>query len=276
MEGGGPPFAVCPKCGAFVLGPPPCPACGFAPWPPAYFVRVPTAPAYVPQAEPSLPWASNKWWRRTRWGLLLTAVGLLLAWIPYVSAIAVLFLSLGSTFLFLGARGAGRRHEVFVVLAFLLLALGGVLVGIFVSAFLLEAYDAGQTGRSLAVLQDAARLLIWGTLPATFCIAGGFALQVASLLPGRQRWLLLGLCLLLAATASIATVFSDPEVLTLGPTPVRLGPVADFLTRLSFYRMLEAPAYVGLGVLYLTTHEAVGVRGLRSDSAPVAANPGKG
>ncbi|HYS72043.1 MAG TPA: hypothetical protein VEM95_06435 [Thermoplasmata archaeon] len=192
--------------------------------------------------------------RRTRRGLLLTALGLMLSWIPFVSAVGALLLSLGSTFLFLGARGAGRRHEIAVVLAFLVLAIGGVAIGFLLGTFLLQAYDAAFAGRPFSTLRDAASLLVWATLPATVAVASGFGLQVVALLPPRRQRVLLGLCALLVASAVAATWLSDPEVAALGPVRVTYGSVSEFLLRLSLYRMVEAPAYIGLGLLYLATY----------------------
>ena len=128
----------------------------------------------------------------------------------------------------------------------------------------------------MSVLRQSASLLIWGTLPATFSVAVGFGLQVLRIIPSRHRLPLVGLVLLLGATAAIATVLSDPEILNLGSTPIRVGTVADLLLRLSLNRMLEAPAYVGLGLLYLLAHWEIGVHGLTPTAAGPAADPGKG
>lgn len=193
-------------------------------------------------------------WRRTRLGLALSGIGLLLTWVPFVAAISVLFLSLGSTFLFLGARAAGRKHEVRVSLAFLFLAAGGVIVGVLTAAFLLQAYDAARARQPLSSLRDIAGLLNWGTLPATFLLAGGFGLQAVTLLPRRGARILLTLCALLAATAAVATWLAGPEVATLGNAPVRTGAVVDYLFRLSLFRLVEAPAYVGLAIAYFLAY----------------------
>jgi len=171
-----------------------------------------------------------------------------------VAAVAALFLSLGSTFLFLGARAAGRRHEVSVVLAFALLTAGGVIIGVAVGSFLLQSYDAAREGLPLRDLRDTASLLIWGTLPGTALIVAGFALQVFHLLPHRERLILVLLSVFLIAAAVGATVLADPELAALDDRFTRGALIADFLLRVSLYRLLEAPSYIGLAILYLTAY----------------------
>ena len=253
MGGMGPSWGTCPSCGAFVVGPPPCPTCGYVP-PSAR--SAPARPVLIPKSGFANAYEAvqAKLWRRTRRGLLLTAIGLLISWIPFVAVVSVFFLSFGSTFLFLGARAAGRKHEVCVVLAFLMLAVGGVVIGILLGAFLLEAYGAARAGLPLSTIRDIAGLVVWGTLPATFVISAAFASQVVTLLPRRQAFTLLGLCGLLAATATLATWFSGSEVVALGAVPIRTATVADFLFRISVYRLVEAPAYVGLAILHVMAY----------------------
>src|SRR3990172_1711775 len=144
MGGGGPSWGTCPSCSAFVTGPPPCPTCGHSPASPGR--TAPGPPVAVPASDYATVYEESqaRRWRRSRTGLVLTAIGLLISWIPIVAAISLFFLSFGSTFLFLGARAAGRTHEVRVVLAFLMLAVGGVVIGVLLGVFLLEAYSAAR------------------------------------------------------------------------------------------------------------------------------------
>jgi len=197
---------------------------------------------------------SERWWRRTRIGLALSAIGLLVSWIPIVAVFGAFFLSFGSTFLFLGAKAAGRRHEVAVVVAFLALAIGGVIVGVLVSAFSLEALEAARQGLPMRSLQEPANLMLWATLPASFALAAGFGLQVVYLIPRRSRTLLLLLSISLILTAIATTWLAAPEVTALNEAPVRGATYADFMIRISVYRMIEAPAYVGLAILYLASY----------------------
>ena len=193
-------------------------------------------------------------WRRTRLGLLLSAVGLLVSWIPIVAVLGAIFLSVGSTFLFLGARAAGRKHEVAVVVAYLVLTVAGAIIGVLLSAFLLQAYDASQRGLPLSDLRGTAALMLWASLPASFALTAGLVLQVAFLVP-RERWRLMSvLAAALGVTATAATWLANADVAALGFAPVRASAIADFLIRVSVYRILEAPAYVGLALLYFTEH----------------------
>jgi len=211
-------------------------------------------------------------WRRTRTGLLLSGLGLALLWIPWVLSLGALFLSLGSTFLFLGARAAGRRHFHAVLVAFLALAAGGVLIGAVLAAFVLEAMDAAYRNLRMEDLRPIAGVLVWGTLPGTLAIAAAVALQVQFLLPRRRRWFPTGLLILLALTAGAATWLSGGELEGLGPALVRMDPVLDLMNRLSLYRALEAPAYVGFAALYVSLYLApeVRARALGLPSAPGA------
>lgn len=202
-------------------------------------------------------------WRRTRAGLLLTSVGLIVLWLPLVAALGALFLSFGSTFLFLGGRAAGRRHEVSVAVAFLLLSIGGVVTGVFFLAFLLEASYAATHGQPLEILAEPARRLLWDTIPGTLALAAGIAIQIHMLVPDVQRRRLYVLAAILAVTALAATWLAEPELAFLDARPVRAGLVVDFLLRLSVYRLLEAPAYLGLALIHL--------RAYSSEDLPVSA-----
>jgi len=210
-------------------------------------------------------------WRRTRAGLLLTSIGLFVLWLPLVAALGALFLSFGSTFLFLGGRAAGRRHEVSVAVAFLLLSIGGVLTGVFFLAFLLEASYGAARGYPMAILEEPARRLLWDTVPGTLALAAGIAVQVHMLVPGDQRRRLYVLAGVLAVTALAATWLAEPELASLDDRPVRAGSVLDFLLRLSAYRLLEAPAYLGLAAIHLRVYANEG--GLASVPPVAAANP---
>lgn len=193
-----------------------------------------------------------------------------MSWIPIVAAVAALFLSFGSTYLFLGAKAAGRRHEVAVVVAFLVLTIGGVILAILVGSFLLQAYNAAQEGLPLSDLRDPAFLLVWASLPATVLVAAGFAVQVVLLVPSRQRRFLWIATAGLVAAAVLATWLADPELAALDARLTRGALVVDFVLRVSLYRMLEAPAYVALAILYLTTYwEAVPRPEGRGAPAPI-------
>lgn len=199
-----------------------------------------------------------RWWRRTRIGLLLSAVGLLVLWAPYASIAGALFLSLGSSFMFLGARAPGSSHRLAVVASLLTFAFGGAVIVTMFAAFALAAYNAARGGVAMSSLRDATRLLLWGSVPGTLLVVAAIALQVNRLLSPRLRSVLFGLAALLAVSVIAATWLAEPELQTLGALPVRTGPVLDFLGRLSLYRLLEAPAYVCLGLLYLAAHRATG------------------
>jgi hypothetical protein len=193
-------------------------------------------------------------WRRTRAGLLLTSIGLIVLWLPLVAALGALFLSFGSTFFFLGGRAAGRKHEVSVAIAFLLLTVGGVITGIFLLAFLLETSSASSQDYPLASLREPARRLLWDTIPGTMALAAGIALQVHRLVPDGQRRRLYLFCAAVVVTAVAATWLAEPELALLDERPVTPGLVLDFLVRISAYRLLEAPAYLGLAAIHLRTY----------------------
>jgi hypothetical protein len=196
-------------------------------------------------------------WRRTRTGLLLTSIGLFVLWLPLVAALGAFFLSFGSTFFFLGARAAGRRHEVSVAVAFLLLSIGGVLTGVFFGAFLLEASYGVSRGYSMALLEEPARRLLWDTVPGTLALAAGIAVQVHVLVPREQRRWLYALAGVLVITAIAATWLAEPELAVLDSRPIRGGSILEFLLRLSAYRLLEAPAYLGLAAIHLRVYLAL-------------------
>ncbi len=207
---------------------------------------------------PPDPWRLRRW-KRTRLGLLLSAIGFLLAWIPLVAAIGALPIAFGSTFLFTGARAVGRRHENAVLIAYLALTVGGVAVGGLVGAFLLQAYHASKSGLALSTLSEPVALMIWGTLPGTVVIGGGFGLQALHLVPRRHRRTLVLTVATLAATAAAATVLSAHEATALPDARVTVASMLDLLTRLSLYRMVEAPSYLLLAILYFVAYWDAGI-----------------
>lgn len=211
-------------------------------------------------------------WRRTRAGLFISALGLLLVWLPWLSIIGALFISLGSSLMFLGARASGRQHRVAVGVAFLAFAVGAAVIVFLFGAFLLRAYQiAGR--ESMAALRPDASLLQWGSLPGTSAIALGLALQVMFLLARRERGILFGLTALLIVTAYVATALAEPEIRALGLETVRTGPVLDLLSRLSVYRIVEAPAYLGLAVVYLFAHHGTTAHPVRPAASPAPQAP---
>ena len=274
MQGGPPPFVICPRCATVFLGGRGyCPRCGLGigiiarPVVPAYVVRTPLAPSDRDR------WFGAQrmktWWRRTRAGLLVTAIGLGLVWVPWISIVGALFISVGSSLLFLGARSWGRPHQVAVGVAFLAFAIGAIVIMFLLGAFLLRAYQiAGR--EPMSALREDAWTLQWGSLPGTAAIALGLVLQVNFLLARRDRGILYGLAALLVATAYVATALAEPEILALGATVVRTGPVLDFLSRLSVYRIVEAPAYLGLLVVYLAARRSSLGLAPREEVAPLA------
>ena len=289
MQGGPPPFVVCPRCGTVLLGGRGyCPRCGLGIGLAAYtgIPRYAGAPAYpgipgyavrtpMPPVDPAVWYGAQrakKRWRRTRVGLLITALGLILVWLPWLSIIGALLISLGSSLLFLGARAGSRPHQVAVTLSFLAFAVGAIVIVFLLGAFLLRAFQIA--GRApMAALQADASMLQWGSLPGTAAIALGLALQVNFLLALRERVVLYGLAVLLIVTAYGATALAEPEIAALDATIVRTGPVLDFLSRLSLYRIVEAPAYLGLAVVYLFAHRSTLDHVVWREAAPVTNAP---
>lgn len=216
------------------------------------------------------PFIRSRRWRRTRTGLLLTSIGLFVIWMPLVAALGAIFMSFGSTFFYLGSRAAGRRHEVSVAVSFLLLSVGGILTGVYFLAFLLESWYGAFHGLPMRALEEPARRLLWETIPGTLAIAAGIAVQVHMLVPAPVRRRLYVLAALVAATALVATWLAEPELTLLDDRPIRAGLVVEFLLRLSVYRVIEAPAYLGLAVIHLRTFSSPGGAG---PLPPASADP---
>ena len=279
MQGGPPPFVICPRCGTVLLGGRGyCPRCGSGLSAPAYAVlpghaiRTPPPAAPVDMAQWYAGQAVRRWWRRTRGGLLVTAVGLILVWLPWLSVFGALFISLGSSLLFLGSRVGGRPHRIAVGLAFLAFAVGAAIIAFLLGAFLLRAFQIAGN-EPMSALRPDASLMQWGSLPGTAAIALGLALQVHFLLSPRERGVMYGLTALLVITAYVATVLAEPEVAALGTEIVHTSPVFDFLSRVSLYRIVEAPAYLGLAVVYVFAHRASLTRGAWRGAAPAPSVP---
>jgi hypothetical protein len=161
---------------------------------------------------------------------------------------------------------------VAVGLAFLAFAIGAIVIVFLLGAFLLRAFQIAGRETMMALRPDAS-LLQWGSLPGTAAIALGLALQVNFLLAPRERVVLYGLTALLVATAYVATALAEPELAALDGTPVGTSAVFDFLGRLSLYRIVEAPAYLGLAVVYLFAYRSTLPHAVREGSAPTPSAP---
>ena len=117
---------------------PSTPAGGPTPSPPPGVV--PAAPPLVQGPTPSIviPESDTKDWDRTRTGLWLAFIGLLLLWIPYVEYLGFLLLFIGFIFLFVGRYAFGEPHRRSVVLGAAL-----ILVSL-IGAFFLGSVFAGE------------------------------------------------------------------------------------------------------------------------------------
>jgi len=261
--------ARCPSCGAgvapdFVF----CHWCGtplryaYAPAPrPAY----PPGAYFPPPAPPEMPPGV-----RTRRGLGITAGALIAFALPFLSAFGALFLSVGSTLLFLDRRPFKAAHQSAIKVSYALFWVAAILYVIVFGVFLSQAYDAYVAFQPVRQLRGPTEVFIAITTVPTVLLSVALGLQIRSLLPKRLRLHLPGSVGLLVALAVVATYVAYLVVPAgLGTGDIHISTVAGILNDISVYRMIEMPAYLWLAYLYFRAFGNV-VPGTASPTVPPA------
>ena len=248
----GPDFVFCHACGT-----PLRPGPGVAPffsYPPGYLPPEPV------RAIPGV---------RTRRGLTLTILSLLLLWIPSASIIAGALLSVGSTLMFWDRHPFPPAHRSAMRLAYVLFWVAAALYAFVFARFVWSAYDAWQVGAGLDTIRPATELFIWlSTIPTEFLVAA-IALQIRFLLPPKSRWQVRWAAVALGGLVLLATVIAYLDVVPiLGPEIVRMSSVLGILNRISLARLVEGAGFVWFAYLYYRAHGNIVPK-----AAPVAGPP---
>ena len=204
---------------------------------------------------------------RTRWGLLLHVFAALIFWIPTVSYVGGLLLSVGSFLLYRDRRRIGAAHARSTLVAFLLLAVVFVLYAAAFVGFLYLGNQAYIEGRRLDDIRGLLLNFTLATTVPTILLVVSLHLQVRNLLPGKR--LLLFATLLLIVLVAAATILAYLQIAPgLPDEPLRIATVLPQLDRIAIIRMVEAPGFLLLAYLYFWAWR---LRTGRASPAPVAA-----
>jgi hypothetical protein len=258
----------CAKCGSVLrAGVPPLPPPAAPPpyyGPPAY-----GPPGYAPRGYPSYPapyptfdYAAldrQKQIDRTKWGILLLAIGALLLWIPLVNAVAGFISLIGVILGILGRKAFGDRHAKFVVISVVLYILVVIPPAFYALSF---GFAAGFTGDVRGVASQ-----LWPLLISS--VFAGIGANVSWLLFAHELEAKPGRMLLYAAVAAGAIVL--PVVLFVGLAPTVNALVAEaqggtmtldaFLDRFSaietLFDLATAPSSVLFAIAYLLAWQRI-------------------
>jgi len=242
-----------------------CPACGAEVGPDFAFCHVcgaplRAAPSWGPPSAfyPPLPPPPRLWGARTRRGLALTLVSLLLLWIPNVTVFGGALLSIGSILIFMDRHPFPPAHRRAVVLAYILFWLAAAAYVVVFVAFVSTAYSEFLNRRNLDALRPMTVVFIWlSTLPTELLVAA-IALQVRNLLPPSVRRQVPWAAVLLGGLVVLATLLSFWDLAPgLGAESIRTSSVLGILNRIALVRIVEGPGFVWFAYLYYRAHRAV-------------------
>jgi len=223
---------------------------------------------------------------RTRRGLAWCAFGLILYWIPGGAVFGALFLSYGGYLVHAERKAFGVRHAAAVRVAYVLLWLSLLEYILAFGLFFWQGYSAYLGNRRLDSIQGDAQFFALVTTAPTLLLTVALALEVRHLLGGgakgeaagpRWKWALfstspepnrsrqvLAATILLTVLVLVSTAYGWLDLESgLGNGPIRIAAVLGVLNRISFWRLIQAPAFVWFAYLY------VGARGSISLSPPV-------
>jgi len=231
----GPDFAFCHICGA--------PLRGASSW----------GPPYPPSSSPSRVWGA-----RTRRGLALILVSLLLLWIPNVTIFGAVLLSVGSILIFVDRHPFPSPHRRAVVFAYVLFWLAAAAYVVAFLALVSTAYSEFLNRGRLDDLRPITVLFIGlSTLPTELLVTA-IALQVRNLLPPSARRQVPWAAVALGGLVLLATLIAFWDVAPgLGSEFIRTSSVLGILNRIAIARIVEGPGFAWFAYLYYRAYRTV-------------------
>jgi len=256
----------CPACGAqvgpdFVF----CHVCGspIRPQFPGSAPHLVYPPSYPPVARPT----GALWETRTKRGITVTILSLILLWIPGATIVGGALLSVGSILMFWGRHPFSPEHRRAILVAYVLLWVAALLYVIVFVAFVLTAYEAWASGATMDRIQPATVAFVWVSTIPTELLVVALALQVLYLLPPRQRRHVPFASVALGGLVLVATVLAHLAVAPgVGSDFVRMSSVLGVLNQISLGRLVEGPGFAWFAYLYYRARGAI---------VPKAARPGE-
>lgn len=185
-------------------------------------------------------------------------MSLLLLWIPNVTVLGGLLLSVGSILMFMDRHPFPPAHRRAVVFAYVLFWLAAAAYVVTFVAFLSTAYSEFLNRGRLDDIRPITVVFIWlSTLPTELLVAA-IALQVRNLLPPSVRWQAPWAAILLGGLVLIATLLAFWDVAPgLGSEFIRTSSVFGILNRVSVARIVEGPGFAWFAYLYYRAYRAV-------------------
>ncbi len=250
--------AYCFKCGASLAGAPP----GAPPSTPTSQEPTPAPERYEPRYGFPVSPVSYEFWKdidRTKTGLILLALGALLAWIPVIGFVGSLLALIGAILVILGRSAFGPKHARNVGLAIVLyiigfigsLALAGSLLG---SA---DTFSTLPVAQAEASFENAFNTLLIGAIVLVIIAGPATVLFIWELLNVQGRVLILlsyaaaiGIAVLVYATiiphlaAALSSAYSVSP-----PDP---GPILALDAEVNALHVLQVlPALLEAGAAYI-------------------------
>ncbi len=242
----GPDFAFCHVCGA--------PLRPVSPWGPPPALYPPPPALYPPPPAP----ARVVWGARTKRGIALTLIALVLLWIPNVTILGAVFLSVGSILIFWDRHAFPPVHRRAVAVAYLLFWVAAAGYVIAFVAFVSTAYTGWLNRGMLNDLLPMTVLFIWISTVPTELLVVAIALQVQNLLPPGLRKQVPWAVLALGGLVVLATLLAFWDVAPgLGSEPIRMSSVLGILNRVSIARLVEGPGFAWVAYLYYRAYGTV-------------------
>ena len=191
------------------------------------------------------------WGIRTKRGITITIISLILLWIPNVTAIGAVLLSVGSTLMFWDRHPFPSAHRRAVYASYLLLWIATALYGLVFAVFLSNAYGVWLARRGLEETLPGITAFIWLSTIPTEIVVAAVALQIRNLLPPPLRRQVPWAAIALGALVLLATVLAFLDVGGgVPPEAVRVSSVLGILNRISVQRIVEGPGFAWFAYLY--------------------------
>jgi hypothetical protein len=198
------------------------------------------------------------WGARTKRGVALTLVSLVLLWIPNVTILGAIFLSIGSILIFWDRHPFSPAHRQAVAIAYVLFWVAAAGYVIAFAAFVSTAYTEWLNRGTLDDLRPMTVLFIWISTVPTALLVVAIALQVRNLVPSALRRQVPWAAIVLGGLVLLATLLAYWDVAPgLGSEFVRMSSVLGILNRISVARLVEGPGFAWLAYLYYRAHGAI-------------------
>ncbi len=196
----------------------------------------------------------NKWIDRSKSGLLLLLIGLIVGVIPLVGIFGFILALIGTIFLILGRRAFGDKHSKYVLLSVGAYIFGYVVVGFALLSFILTLTSAAASGTVtdratvVTIVSSATNTLLIGLIVGGLITAFAYVLVTYAIQSKVGRillWSAYGISL--AIGVAIYVIFSPqiPSVInaSIVSGTFSSGPLNDFQARISSFRLLNVISF---------------------------------